>query len=131
MFAYTELNHNSVVGIRELAQIHGAGVACIDDGFKVISKYHVANKSQACSLFAIPAECNFSGIRPCLSSLNEIRSGRLLSELGNRWAFLIDASKYCATAKLDLTVVDADFTVISFYKMFGVRLFSFRELAQR
>ncbi|XXQ35019.1 MOSC domain-containing protein [Plasmodiophora brassicae] len=126
-FAYTQLNHNSVLGIREYALANGATAACLSDDYRVLASFRSSARSSSktttpsVSLMALPAECNFSGIRPHLDDINRMKTKTIrLPGAGTDYMILLDASKYCATAALDLSAVQADFTVVSFYKMFGL-----------
>jgi molybdenum cofactor sulfurtransferase len=74
-------------------------------------------RTVTCHLFGLPAECNFSGTKPDLGHIAAVR--RRCCRTHGRWLVLLDAAKYCATSPLDLSRVDADFTALSFYKLFG------------
>lgn len=148
-FMYTMENHNSVLGIREYALSKGATSFAIDieeaahDGggyrspvssIKVL-QHPVLRRNEtalleeeptgnAYNLFAFPSECNFSGSRFSLHLVNTIRDDteRVLEGspyCKGRWMVLIDAAKGCATKPPDLSKYQADFVVISFYKIFG------------
>jgi selenocysteine lyase/cysteine desulfurase len=108
-------NHNSVNGIREYATRAGARVEYLaldrelrlDDGSGALRRM-----APGCAgLFAFPAQSNFSGIRHPLSLVGNAK------ELG--FDVLLDAASFAATAPLDLRTSPADFTVVSFYKLFG------------
>ncbi|XP_052180112.1 molybdenum cofactor sulfurase [Diospyros lotus] len=76
------------------------------------------------NLFAFPSECNFSGSRFSLNLVNMIKDNteRLLDGspyCKGCWMVLIDAAKGCATEPPDLSKYQADFVIISFYKLFG------------
>jgi hypothetical protein len=64
------LNHNSVLGIREFAIQERASVYCIDiiGVEKPVSTTVFSSEDKepgfANHLFALPAECNFSGLQP-------------------------------------------------------------------
>ena len=67
-----------------------------------------------CNLIAFPGESNFSGARSDLSCVQRLKEGRV------RWKVLLDAAKLaCSPGVLDLSTSPADFTVVSFYKIFG------------
>ncbi len=111
-------NHNSVNGIREFAQHHGAQViytpvlppdlrvdaARLRDHLAAISPEHP-------SLFAYPAQSNFSGVQHDLGWVAEAKS------LG--WDVLLDAAAFAPTNRLDLSAVKPDFVSLSFYKICG------------
>lgn len=111
-------NHNSVNGIREYAQAHGAQVTYIPvvppemtiDQDKLIHSLELAKPGQA-NLFAYPAQSNFSGRQHSLEWI------KLAHDRG--WDVLLDAAAFAPTNQLDLTQFPADYVPISFYKMFG------------
>ncbi|EEY68134.1 molybdenum cofactor sulfurase, putative [Phytophthora infestans T30-4] len=78
VFAYSMDSHTSVLGIRGYAAAKGSSINC----------------TSSMSLFAFPAECNFSGVRHSLDL-------------------------YVATHRLNLSTYHPDFVVLSFYKIFG------------
>lgn len=47
------------------------------------------------------------------------RRRRKVKRKRRQWWVIVDAAKFVGTAPLDLSNVDADFVVVSFYKMFG------------
>jgi len=73
------------------------------------------------SLFAFPAEDNFSGVKYDLSWVEKFqqRSKGFLSNKSTRWKVLVDAAAYAPTQPLDLSKTPADFVTLSFYKIFG------------
>ncbi|KAA8527170.1 hypothetical protein F0562_008601 [Nyssa sinensis] len=148
-FMYTMENHNSVLGIREYALNKGAAAFAIDieeaghhgeaskspaSPIKVL-QHPIQRRNEVrlleeeptgnvYNLFAFPSECNFSGVRFNLNLVRIIKedSGRILKGSPNCkgcWMVLIDAAKGCATDPPDLSKYQADFVVISFYKLFG------------
>ncbi|XP_057461598.1 molybdenum cofactor sulfurase isoform X2 [Actinidia eriantha] len=147
-FMYTMENHNSALGIREYALSKGATAFAIDieeaayDGDRFRSpvssvkvlQHPIQRRNEAVlleepagdayNLFAFPSECNFSGSRFSLHLVNTIKNdtNRVMPGspyLKGRWMVLIDAAKGCATEPPDLSKYQADFVVISFYKLFG------------
>ncbi|GFZ05772.1 molybdenum cofactor sulfurase [Actinidia rufa] len=140
-FMYTMENHNSALGIREYALSKGATAFAIDieeaayDGDRFRSpvssikvlQHPIQRRNEAVlleepagdayNLFAFPSECNFSdddaSVHSCKTSFY------LMDKSRGRWMVLIDAAKGCATAPPDLSKYQADFVVISFYKLFG------------
>ena len=75
------------------------------------------------SLFAFPAECNFSGFQPNLDFLKS-REDKKVEQNSDRELkrvyVLLDAAKFAATSPLELNKLDlVDFVAISFYKIFG------------
>uniref|UniRef100_M4BRK3 Molybdenum cofactor sulfurase n=1 Tax=Hyaloperonospora arabidopsidis (strain Emoy2) TaxID=559515 RepID=M4BRK3_HYAAE len=136
-FAYSMDSHTSVLGIREYAAARGSTIQCV--GLKELEQLErgITNSRQrsvdaACSqpqsdaastsLFAFPAECNFSGTRHNFNAIvDQVRAGRWKSSKNKntRWLVLVDAAKHAATHRLDLSTHHPDFVVLSFYKLFG------------
>jgi selenocysteine lyase/cysteine desulfurase len=108
-------NHNSVNGIREHAARRGAQVRYIPlDGelrLRDPLPFLAEMDGERPSLFALPAQSNFSGVRHPLSLVAAAREAR--------WRVMLDAAAYVPTAPLSLRDVPADFVALSFYKMFG------------
>ncbi|HNY39727.1 MAG TPA: aminotransferase class V-fold PLP-dependent enzyme [Bryobacteraceae bacterium] len=111
-------NHNSVNGVREFARARGAtiryaGIRLTD--MRVVEseldEALSAAPSEAPSLFAYPAQSNFSGVQHPLEWIGKAK------RLG--WHVLLDAAAFVPTNQLDLSVWKPDFVTISFYKMFG------------
>ncbi len=111
-------NHNSVNGIREFARAHGASVVYVPvsppdlrlDGALLAAALDGAHPS-APSLFAYPAQSNFSGVQHDLAWIAEAQA--------KGWDVLVDAAAFAPTNRLDLGQWHPDFVPISFYKMFG------------
>jgi molybdenum cofactor sulfurtransferase len=111
-------NHNSVNGIHEYAQAHGAEVTYIPvlppgmrvDEQKIPGYFTWAGKGQD-HLLAYPAQSNFSAVQHPLEWI----------EMAHRqgWDVLLDVAAFTPTNVLDLSLVKPDFVPISFYKMFG------------
>eukprot|EP00803_Ostreobium_quekettii_P001179 evm.model.scf_2321.2 EVM.evm.TU.scf_2321.2 scf_2321:18238-20607(-) len=126
IFRYLRENHNSVLGVRSYALDHGAtfqsmdeaGIAGWVDGDMVPDTNGSGSDVEKCTynLFAFPAEDNFAGVKYPLEWVREVKSK---SRPGVTWKVLLDAAAYVPTQPLDLSAVPADFTAISFYKMFG------------
>ena len=106
-------NHNSVNGIREFAGRAGAETTYlpIDADLRHDRSTPIPHAGTSPSLFAFPAQSNFSGVRHPLSLVDEAR------RLG--YHVLLDAAAFVPTEHLDLGRVRADFTCVSFYKMIG------------
>jgi selenocysteine lyase/cysteine desulfurase len=108
-------NHNSINGIREYARRAGARTRYIelDDELRAVNADHAFKpaRQNAPSLFAFPAQSNFSGVHHPLR----------LVETAHRRGFrvLLDAAAYAPTHPLSLRDVPADYVALSFYKMFG------------
>ena len=111
-------NHNSVNGIREFARSRGTAVTYMPiampdlriDRKQLTAHLNEADPNQN-NLFAFPAQSNFTGVQHPLELIAEAK------EKG--WDVVLDAAAFAPTSRLDLTVWQPDFTVMSFYKMFG------------
>jgi len=111
-------NHNSVNGIREFARSKGAKINYIPVLLPDLQmdqkelRCQLAQKNpDAHSLFAYPAQSNFSGVQHSLEWIN------IAKEAG--WDVLLDAAAYVPTNRLDLGQYHPDFVTLSFYKIFG------------
>ena len=111
-------NHNSVNGIREFARARGARVDYapltvpelrVDRG-RLTALLQPVDRGRA-NLLAFPAQSNFTGVKHPLDIVTEAR------QVG--WDVLLDAAAFVPTNRLDLSVVQPSFVVLSFYKMFG------------
>jgi selenocysteine lyase/cysteine desulfurase len=107
--------HNSVNGIREYAAAAGVEARYIplDAELRLRGAEDVlaAARGRGPSLFAFPAQSNFSGVQHPLWLTETARA------LG--YAVLLDAAAFLPTNRLDLREVRADFVALSFYKIFG------------
>lgn len=105
-------NHNSVNGVREFAHRHGADVRYLplDDELRVAAG-PLPTPGAAPSLFALPAQSNFSGVRHPAALVGAARAAG--------WRVFVDAAALVPTHPLSLRDVAADFVCVSFYKMFG------------
>ena len=115
-YGYHKDSHTSVVGVRENA----VASRCLDD--EAVERWlcgsdSLVDKSDetVLNLFAYPAQSNLDGRRLPLSWL---RKARVASAAAYT---LLDASALVSTSQLDLSVANEapDFTVVSFYKIFG------------
>lgn len=120
LFGYHQDAHTSLVGAREEA----ISSRCLDDeavGRWLSGSEHLVSKKHASEigLFAYPAQSNLDGRRLPLSWLEKIRD--LSSQTQSTTYTLLDASALVSTSPLDLSDANnaADFTVLSFYKIFG------------
>jgi selenocysteine lyase/cysteine desulfurase len=106
-------NHNSANGIREIALARGADVRYVelDDELRLTGEERLLTRAMAPSLFAFPAQSNFSGVQHPLGLVEAAqRAG---------YAVLLDAAAFAPTNALRLDEVHPDFVALSFYKMFG------------
>lgn len=117
-FLLTFDNHNSVNGIREFATARGASVVYspltypdlrIDSD--VLEAHLKARPETGESLFAFPAQSNYSGVKHPLDWVARAQS--------HGWRVLLDAAAFVPANRLDLSAVKPDFVSVSFYKMFG------------
>ena len=106
-------NHNSVNGLRLSAQRRRATVHYVPLGndLRGLDPRPWLLRVPQPSLFAYPAQSNFSGVRHPLRWVTEAQA------LG--YHVLLDAAAFVPSSALSLTDVPADFVAISFYKMFG------------
>ena len=142
VFCYLQDNHTSVVGMRELALEKGAKIKClcVGDAYRLFSSFDkgaassndrthrdLAGHSESDglnipNLFAFPAQSNYSGNKyPFSSWINSIKHGHFnsLIDSNGTWYVVLDAAAFVSTSPLDLSVCQADFVAISFYKIFG------------
>jgi molybdenum cofactor sulfurtransferase len=121
-FLLTFDNHNSVNGIREFARTRGADVVYVPvelPDLRVSEERLAAElaarpdtgSSGGGSLFAFPAQSNFSSVRHPLSWIARAKA--------EGWDVLLDAAAFAPTNALDLGLHKPDFVALSFYKMFG------------
>lgn len=128
-FVYTQDNHTSVLGMREIVAKKGAKVTCLshDNTFEAFETPMSSSLTQSLqkssnSLFVYPAQCNFSGLKYPLNWITDVQNGTLtnvISDTYTRWYVLLDAAAYVSTNDLDLSIHKPDFVCLSFYKMFG------------
>jgi selenocysteine lyase/cysteine desulfurase len=108
-------NHNSVNGVREFALRRRARVRAIplDDQLRLSRPRAVLSAGQvrAPSLFAFPAQSNFSGVKHPLSLVGAAQ------RMGFR--VLVDAAAFLPANALSLRAVRPDFVTLSMYKLFG------------
>jgi molybdenum cofactor sulfurtransferase len=119
-YGYHQDSHTSLVGVRETA----TSSRCLDD--KSVERWLVGaedlvTKSPGSDvrLFTFPAQSNLDGRRLPQSWLERVR--KLAHEPESTTYTLLDASALVSTSQLDLSDSSkaADFTVLSFYKVFG------------
>ncbi len=106
-------NHNSVNGLRVPALKRKARVEYVplDSEMRSLDPLSWLIPATQPSLFAFPAQSNFSGVQHPLSWIKQaqVRGYRVL----------LDAAAYIASQPLSLRDVPADFVALSYYKMFG------------
>lgn len=108
-------NHNSVNGIGEYARRAGATVStlALNDELRLVNACDALENHHAVapSLFAFPAQSNFSGVRHPLSLIDDAQR--------HGWRVLLDAASYLSSSDLRLDDVHPDFVVLSLYKIIG------------
>ena len=119
-YAYHQAAHTSLVGVREEARAS----VCLDDA--AVGKWLAGRRPFRCeaesvptTLFAYAAQSNMDGRRYPLNWPQHLRSLQWPS--GSSCLTILDAAALAPTAPLDLSNPDAaaDFTVLSFSKIFG------------
>eukprot|EP01107_Rhizomastix_libera_P009045 TRINITY_DN2481_c0_g1_i1.p1 TRINITY_DN2481_c0_g1~~TRINITY_DN2481_c0_g1_i1.p1 ORF type:complete len:579 (+),score=100.46 TRINITY_DN2481_c0_g1_i1:32-1738(+) len=141
-FAYLRSNHNSVLGIREIALDQGAQFVHVSSDELSADRCSATFGGWAChaaqgagesrkkvlltkfpdstyNLFAFPAQDNFAGVKYPLEWINQFKSKQFGEKGTGKWLTLLDAAAYVPCNDLNLTKYPADFVSISFYKMFG------------
>ncbi|KAL0035704.1 hypothetical protein WJX79_009780 [Trebouxia sp. C0005] len=96
-FVYTQDNHNSVLGIRELALDQGATATCVEMSSAQGSRSTFAAVGQP--MYHQSTHSSQPATQPATQNSNN--------------------TKACATAPPDLTANPADFVALSYYKIFG------------
>jgi selenocysteine lyase/cysteine desulfurase len=106
-------NHNSVNGLRKPAAQRGAKVNYVPLRQDMISAEPdgMLEPTRCDSLFAFPAQSNFSGVQHPLEWV------QLAQAAG--YKVLLDAAAYLPTHRLSLREHPADFIALSYYKLFG------------
>lgn len=118
-YGYHRDAHTSLIGIRENAM---SSRCLVDDDVErwLSGKESLVNEdtSSKINLFAYPAQSNMDGRRLPLSWASKAR--KINSSTSTTYT-LLDASAFVSTAQLDLgqATTAPDFTVLSFYKIFG------------
>ena len=120
-FYYLRENHNSVLGIREIATHYGATfhvVTSSDVESACAVEDSSSTENQINNLFAYPLEENFSGKMFPKEWITKIQ-GKNRFDCEGKWYVLLDIAAYAPTHDFDLSKYPADFVVLSFYKIFG------------
>jgi molybdenum cofactor sulfurtransferase len=119
-YGYHKDAHTSLIGVRENARAS----RCLDD--KDVEHWLSASEGlvdnaveSTLKLFAFPAQSNMDGRRLPLSWLQQVRD--INKSTQSKTYTLLDASAFVTTGQLDLSdlKITPDFTVLSFYKIFG------------
>ncbi len=124
-------NHNSVNGIRQFARARGASVTYVPlatadlrvseealarhlEAATSVRRRRLARRRPgfaAGSLFAFPAQSNFSGVQHPLAWIAQAQAAG--------YDVLLDAAAFAPTNRLDLSRWHPDYVALSFYKIFG------------
>lgn len=128
-FCYLTDSHTSVVGMRKItAAMNVTSIPVRPEDMWSADRQDAAAAEdpagdpagQPPHLFCYPAQSNFSGTRYPLSWIGEVKSGRRRpASRPGKWFVLLDAAAFVGTSPLDLSVHQADFVPLSFYKIFG------------
>eukprot|EP00632_Arachnochrysis_sp_CCMP2950_P016105 CAMPEP_0185700436 /NCGR_PEP_ID=MMETSP1164-20130828/7493_1 /TAXON_ID=1104430 /ORGANISM="Chrysoreinhardia sp, Strain CCMP2950" /LENGTH=673 /DNA_ID=CAMNT_0028367387 /DNA_START=61 /DNA_END=2082 /DNA_ORIENTATION=+ len=138
-FRYLVQNHNSVLGIRDVARSRGAAARAVDveDVERWLSDEKTTRRfpptggeededaaseeeASALHLFAYPGEENFAGAMfPLRWAARIVASRSKPRHPLASWRVLVDAAKLAASHPVNLTETPADFLTLSFYKLFG------------
>ena len=122
-YVYHQASHTSLIGVRQEAQ----NSICVDDAATIdLLNSHdpIKVKSRRPTLFAYPAQSNLDGRRFPLQWCHFLRmqyaAQNSIGDSKTHYS-LLDAAAYVPTAPLNLSDSDStpDFTVLSFYKIFG------------
>jgi selenocysteine lyase/cysteine desulfurase len=106
-------NHNSVNGLRVQARRRGGTIEYVplDRELRACDPSAFLKTASQASLFAFPAQSNFSGVQHPLEWIQQAQR--------HGYSVLLDAAAFVPTNSLSLVDAAADFVAISFYKMFG------------
>ena len=106
-------NHNSMNGLRVCARRRGARVEYVplDSTLRSGNVDPFLAPAKGPSLFAFPAQSNFSGVRHPLEWVADAQQ--------RGYRVLVDAAAYLPSSTLSLEEVPADFVALSYYKLFG------------
>ena len=131
VLCYLHDNHNSALGIREYARAAGvpeSAVRTFDDAaaFLAYARATLAHAPHAQHLAVLPLQGNFDGARHSTAVVAALR--RLQAEHEDArvaagstgFRVLLDAAAWVPHSALDLRAVAADYTCLSFYKVFGL-----------
>ena len=117
-YGYHKDAHTSLVGVREAARRSHHCFASDNEVEEWLEGgTSTFPRDESLGLFAYPAQSNMNGRRLPLSWTSQLRS----SKLGMHVYSLLDAAAMVSTSPLDLNKASKapDFTVLSFYKIFG------------
>lgn len=133
-YKYLRESHNSINGLRRfLEKINPQNISSLtENGVNTMIRSATqpdftprtprisekAERDVTYSLFAYPAQCNFSGMRFPLKWTRQVKK---LDTNRAKTLVLLDAAAYVPTSPLSLADKDnsPDFVILSFYKIFG------------
>ncbi|XP_042331867.1 molybdenum cofactor sulfurase [Sceloporus undulatus] len=122
-FCYLTDSHTSVVGMRGITTAMNVLFIPVKPKEMLSGTNDMVAEEKSTRtphLFCFPAQSNFSGTKYPLAWIQKIKSGELCPvKVQGKWFVLLDAASYVSTAPLDLSVHQADFVPVSFYKIFG------------
>lgn len=121
-FCFLRQSHTSVLGMRQYLSSDRVHAVDVEDlNLRIQSVSLIDQDSSSFNLFVFPAQCNFTGQQFPLSWIPLIKNGCLADLVDNDfpWIVVLDAAAYLGTSTLSLKQYNADFVVLSFYKMFG------------
>lgn len=119
-YAYHQSSHTSLVGLREEARhSHCLDDAQVEDYLSGTDPFHHDTASASITLLAYPGQSNMDGRRYPLDWAHRFRA--INRPDGSLCYTLLDSAALAATSPLDFSDSEsaADFTVLSFYKIFG------------
>ncbi|KAK3988103.1 putative molybdenum cofactor sulfurase [Cladorrhinum sp. PSN332] len=119
-YAYHQASHTSLVGVREEARNSLClGDQQVEDWVAGSSPFRSDGGAERPVLFAYPGQSNMDGRRYPLSWTKAVR--RQAASASRKVYTLLDAAALVCSSPLDLSRADTapDFTVLSFYKIFG------------
>ena len=137
VFAYTQDNHTSVLGMRAIASAAGAATRCVtarrtaaggfaftrvgsvDQVDSPAAQPGVDHPSKAPCLFVFPAESNLTGVRYDPQLAAHVTSHGVDEGGTGEWLVCVDAAKACGTGPPDARRCAADAFVLSYYKVTG------------
>ena len=108
MFIYQVDNHNSILGIRNIAIDKQTELLCV-------GSTNPKKTGEDHSLYSYPLQSNFNGKKYPLNWINEFQNLK-----PNFSHVLIDCAAYLPSCNLNLKEYPANFVVFSLYKLFGI-----------
>lgn len=131
VLCYLHDNHNSALGVREYARAAGvpdAAVRTFDDAaaFLAHARDTLARAPGAQHLVVLPLQSNFDGAKhstavvAALRRMQAAHADARVAAGSTGFRVLLDAAAWVPHSALDLRAVAADYTCLSFYKVFGL-----------